>query len=348
MKHETMKFQEDRLELIDQRKLPGEVSYFQATSYGEVEFAISDMVVRGAPAIGATGAYGFYLAAREYSDLDREEFISQVKQAGEELAGARPTAVNLTWAISKMNDLIEAERKKPVAEIVESIRVAAKEIAEEDVRINKRMARNGNEVVPEGATILTHCNTGALATAGYGTALGVIREAHSSGKDIEVYADETRPRLQGARLTGFELVEEEIPGKLIVDSVAATLIRDGEIDLILVGADRVAANGDTANKIGTYNLSALADRHDVPFYVVAPTSTIDYEIDSGEEIEIEQRAEEEVKVIQGNRIAPESLPAYNPAFDVSPAANITGIITEKGIASPPTKESLGELEDKEK
>ncbi len=347
MKHETMKFQEDRLELIDQRKLPGEVSYFQATRYEEVEFAISDMVVRGAPAIGATGAYGFYLAAREYSDLDKEEFISQVKQAGEELAGARPTAVNLTWAIRKMNGLIEAEREKSVAEIVESIRVAAKEIAEEDVRINKRMARNGNEVVPEGATILTHCNTGALATVGYGTALGVIREAHSSGKDIEVYADETRPRLQGARLTGFELVEEEIPGKLIVDSVAATLIRDGKIDLILVGADRVAANGDTANKIGTYNLSALADRHDVPFYVVAPTSTIDYEIDSGEEIEIEQRAEEEVKVIQGNRIAPENLSAYNPAFDVSPAANITGIITEKGIASPPTKESLGELEDKE-
>ncbi len=348
MKHKTMKFEEDRLELIDQRKLPEEVQYFEATNYEEVKFAISDMVVRGAPAIGATGAYGVYLAAREYSDLDKEEFISQVKQAGKELAEARPTAVNLTWAIRKTNGVLENNREKSVGELVESIRVAAGEIAEEDVEINKRMARNGNEVVPEGATILTHCNTGALATVGYGTALGVIREAHKSGKEIEVYADETRPRLQGARLTGFELIEEGIPGTLIVDSAAATLIRDGVIDVILVGADRVAANGDTANKIGTYNLSALADRHDVPFYVVAPTSTIDYEIESGDEIEIEERAEEEVKIIRGSRIAPEGLTAYNPAFDISPADNITGIITEKGIASPPSKESLKEFQATEK
>jgi len=338
-----MVFKGDSLKLIDQRKLPSEVQYFQADNYREVKFAISDMVVRGAPAIGATAAYGVYLAALEYSTLEKEEFLQEVTRASEELKRARPTAVNLAWAIRKMNELIYQNREKTVKQIFRLLREGAEEIAKEDVKINKKMARHGNRLIPEEAGILTHCNTGALATAGYGTALGVIREAHRSGKDIQVYADETRPRLQGARLTAFELVEEEIPATLIVDSAAATLIRDGKIDLILVGADRVAANGDTANKIGTYNLSALADIHEVPFYVVAPTSTIDFEVENGDEIEIEERAEEEVKGIQEVQIAPEAVNVYNPAFDVSPAKNISGIVTEKGIARPPLEESLQEF-----
>ncbi len=343
MKHETMVFKETSLELIDQRKLPGEVEYYRATDYREVKYAISNMVVRGAPAIGATGAYGLYLAALEYSDREREEFIKELKRAGEELAESRPTAVNLTWAIQKMDELIEESKDRAVEEIVGMVREKAEEIAEEDVKINRRMARHGNKLVPEGATILTHCNTGSLATVGYGTALGVIREAHSSGKGIEVYADETRPRLQGARLTAFELVEEGIPATLIVDSVAATLIRDGKIDLILVGADRVAANGDTANKIGTYNLSFLARTHEVPFSGVAPPSTVDYGTKSGEGIEIEERGAEEVARIRGVRVAPEGVDVYNPAFDISPGENITGIVTEKGVARPPYEKSLSDL-----
>jgi methylthioribose-1-phosphate isomerase len=347
MKHETIKFQDDALYLLDQRKLPTTVEYFKADDFREVEFAIADMVVRGAPAIGATGAYGFYLAGREYEGEAKEKFLSLVREAGEDLSEARPTAVNLTWAIRRMNNLLETNRDAPVEELVEMMKKEAEKIAREDVEINKKMARHGNEVVPEGATILTHCNTGALATAGYGTALGVIREAHNSGKNIEVYADETRPRLQGARLTTFELIEENIPATLIVDSVAATLIRDGKVDIILVGADRVAANGDVANKIGTYNLSELARVHGVPFFVVAPTSTIDFEVESGEKIDIEERNPEEVRKINGKDIAPEGIDVYNPAFDVTPRENITGIITEEGIARSPFEESLAEFEASE-
>ena len=343
MKHETMEFKDSTLRLIDQRKLPGTVEYYEADDYREVEFAISDMVVRGAPAIGATGAYGVYLAALEYSDLAKEKFFTNMKEANEELAQARPTAVNLTWAINKMEELMEENKDKEIKEIVDIIFNEAEKIAREDVEINKEMARNGNTVIPEGATILTHCNTGALATVGYGTALGVIREAHNTGKDIKVYADETRPRLQGARLTAFELVEEGIPSTLISDSVAATLIRDGEIDVILVGADRVAANGDAANKIGTYMLSALAKIHDVPFYVVAPTSTIDFDTESGDLIEIEERSDKEVTHIQGVQIAPEKIDVYNPAFDVTPAENITGIVTEEKVIEKPFKVGISEL-----
>lgn len=343
MKYKTLKLTDGTLELLDQRKLPGEVSYYRSTNYREVKSGISDMVVRGAPAIGATGAYGVYLAAEEYSSKSKEEFISSVKEAEKELAAARPTAVNLTWAINRMDQLIEENSEKDVSDIVNLIRKEADQIAEEDVTTNRKMAAYGNEIVPRKATILTHCNTGALATVDYGTALGVIREAHSSGKEVHVYADETRPRLQGARLTAFELVQEEIPATLIADSVAATLIRDGKIDLVLVGADRIAANGDTANKIGTYNLSVLASSHDVPFYVVAPTSTVDMEIESGDKIDIEERSPDEVLKIDDTRIAPEGINVYNPSFDVSPAENVTGIITEKGIAKAPFEKSLNQM-----
>lgn len=343
MKHETMEFVENTLRLIDQRKLPGVIKYYEAKDYREVEFAISDMIVRGAPAIGATGAYGVYLAALEFSDKPKEEFIKNIQKADEELVAARPTAVNLSWAIRRMEDLIADNKDKSVEEITEIISAEAEKIAKDDVKINKEMARNGNKVIPEGATILTHCNTGALATVGYGTALGVIREAHNTGKNIKVYADETRPRLQGARLTAFELVEEGIPATLIADSVAATLIRDDKIDVILVGADRIASNGDTANKIGTYMLSELAKTHDIPFYVVAPTSTIDFEIDSGDDIEIEERSRDEVAYIQGVQIAPEEMEVYNPAFDITPVENITGIVTEKRVLKKPFKRDIEEL-----
>lgn len=343
MKHKTMEFIGDQLKLLDQRRLPGEIEYFIARDYRDVQFAIADMVVRGAPAIGATAAYGVYLAAREYLDREPGEFLEKVKQANRELIKARPTAVNLTWAIRRMEQLMEKHRQQPAAKIADRLLQEAEAIARKDIEINRKMAVNGNQIIPQGTTILTHCNTGALATVGYGTALGVIREAHASGKNIRVYADETRPRLQGARLTAFELVEEGIPATLIVDSVAATLIRDGIIDVILVGADRIAGNGDTANKIGTYMLSELAVRHQVPFYVVAPTSTIDFEIEAGNDIEIEERPSEEVTHIQGVQLAPETVEVYNPAFDVTPAANITGIITEKKIINPPFAEGIADL-----
>jgi len=341
-----MEFKNGKLRLIDQRKLPGEIDYYEAEDYRDVEFAISDMVVRGAPAIGATAAYGVYLAAKEYKNRSKEEFMEKMKKANQELSQARPTAVNLTWAICKLENTIEENKNKSNERIAKILLCKAQKIAKDDVEINKKMAYNGNTVVvPQGATILTHCNTGALATVGYGTALGVIREAHKRGKNIKVYADETRPRLQGARLTAFELVEEDIPATLIADSVAATLIRDGKIDLILVGADRIAANGDTANKIGTYMLSELAKTHNVPFYVVAPCSTIDTDIHSGDEIDIEERDSSEISHIQGVQIAPAEVDIYNPAFDITPAKNITGIITEKRVIEKPFIEGIKEVKN---
>lgn len=340
MKYSTLRFEAGVLHVLDQRHLPHKVEYYQARIHKDVEYAIADMVVRGAPAIGAVAAYGVYLAAMEYRDLPREEFLLRLKEANRILAASRPTAVNLMWAIERMERLLARLQTEDVNVIVDSLLREAEAIAREDVETNKAMARHGNALVPQGATILTHCNTGALATVGWGTALGVIREAHFSGKNIHVYADETRPRLQGANLTAFELVEEGIPATLIVDSAAATLVRDGKIDLVLVGADRIAANGDTANKIGTYMLSELAARFNVPFYIVAPVSTIDFAIPDGGHIEIEERSAQELTHIRGVRVAPEGIDVYNPAFDVTPHENITGIITEAGVLRPPYLESI--------
>ncbi len=336
----AIEFKDDKLFLIDQRKLPVLFETFICESYQDVEFAIRDMVVRGAPAIGATAAYGVVLAAKEFKNQNKENFLENMGKACDDLNQARPTAVNLMWAIKRMKSIIELNKNLDVIEIHQMLEKEADIILAEDIEINKLMAKHGNEIVPQNATILTHCNTGALATAGYGTALGVIREAHYSGKDIFVYADETRPRLQGGRLTAWELKQENIPSKLIADSVAATLIRDKNIDLILVGADRIALNGDTANKIGTFMLSVVAKVYGVPFYVVAPTSTIDFDIETGEEINIEERSSEEVTHIRGNRVAPENVEVFNPAFDVTPNENITGIITEKGIVRAPFRENI--------
>ena len=341
----TIEFKDDVLHLIDQRKLPTEYEIFQCKDFREVDFAINDMVVRGAPAIGATAAYGVVLAAKEFLELEKNKFFEEMDKALEQLNNSRPTAVNLMWAISKMRNLIEENKDEDVKTIYNKIKEEADKIFNEDIEINKAMAKHGNEIIKQGATILTHCNTGALATVGYGTALGVVREAHYTGKDIFVYADETRPRLQGGKLTAWELVQEGIPAKLIADSVAATLIRDGKIDVILTGADRVANNGDSANKIGTFMLSVVAKAYNVPFYIVAPTSTIDFEMESGDDIEIEERSPEEVTHINGIRIAPEGIEVYNPAFDVTPWENITGIITEKGIVGPPYKENIRKLKE---
>ena len=343
MKHETMSFDGERLRLLDQRLLPDTVEYFEAQTYRDVKRAIKEMVVRGAPAIGATAAYGVYLAALEFKNLPGAEFTTSLGEACRDLEGARPTAVNLSWAVQRMEKIVAALQGQSLQVIVSALAAEADKVAREDVEINRAIARLGNEVVPPGSTILTHCNTGALATVGWGTALGVIREAHNSGKDIQVYVDETRPRLQGASLTAFELLEAGIPATLIADSVAATLIRDDEIDLVLVGADRIAANGDTANKIGTYMLSELAGRFGVPFYVVAPTSTIDLSIADGSQIVIEERPPEEVTHIRGVRIAPEGIRVYNPAFDVTPHSNINGIITEQGVIRPHYSKTIAEL-----
>lgn len=336
----AIEFEDGVLKLIDQRKLPVSFEIFECKDYREVDFAIKDMVVRGAPAIGVSAAYGVYLAALEYAMLPKGEFLDKLENACVVLYNSRPTAVNLMWAINKMRVLINENRDKSLLEICEIIKNEADKIAVEDVKINKKMAQYGNEIVPQKATILTHCNTGALATAGYGTALGVIRQAHYSGKNIFVYADETRPRLQGARLTAWELLQEKIPCKLIPDNAAATLIRDGKIDLVIVGADRIALNGDTANKIGTFMVSTIAKVYNIPFYIAAPTSTIDFEIESGEEIDIEERDSKEITHIGDVRIAPEGIEVYNPAFDVTPGENITGIITEKGIITKPFRENI--------
>src|SRR6056297_795723 len=340
MKYKTIEFKENKLILLDQRKLPTEVDFFECSNYKDVEFAISDMVVRGAPAIGAVGAYGYYLAAEEFSHLEKNNFKKELKKAADILIDARPTAVNLSWAVNIMHQLTEKNDDKNVEDIVEFLYQKACQIAEEDIKINKQMAKVGNKIVPESAVILTHCNTGALATVGYGTALGVIREAHFTGKNIKVYADETRPRLQGARLTAFELVEEGIDGTLIADSTAAALIRDGKIDCIITGADRIAANGDTANKIGTFMLSEIAKNFDVSFYIAAPLSTIDRKVKSGNQIDIEERDRKEITHIKGQQIAPDGIKVYNPAFDITPSENIDAIITEKGVIRKPFKENI--------
>lgn len=346
----TLEYQDGRLHLIDQRLLPTTFEYFLCNTYRDVEFAIRDMVVRGAPAIGAAAAYGVLMAAKEHAALfqpgDDKKFRSAIGQACSFLEASRPTAVNLRWALERMLELYDRSRWYSIDAVLEGFKLEADAISLEDVATNRRISQIGNEIVPHKATILTHCNTGSLATAGWGTALGVIKEAHFSGKDIFVYADETRPRLQGARLTAWELQQSGIPFKLIADSVAATLIRDGNIDLVILGGDRVAANGDVCNKIGTFMLSALCKLYGVPFYSVVPVSTIDFTIASGLEIPIEERDASEVTHPGGVQVAPTGIEVYNPAFDVTPHQHITGIITEEGIIRPPYTEHIESIRKK--
>jgi len=339
----AMEFVNGRLRLIDQRKLPGSYEFLECVTYEDVVFAIKDMVVRGAPAIGAAAAYGVALAALQYTALPVAGFRASMDNALSALRDSRPTAVNLMWAIDRMRAVLAAVPDSSVTSAYGILKDEADRVLAEDIAKSVKLSAFGNGLVPQGATILTHCNTGSLAVPGLGTALGIVKAAHRAGKNISVYADETRPRLQGARLTAWELLQEGIPATLIADSVAATLMRDGKISLVVVGADRIAANGDSANKIGTFMLSVVAQRYKVPFYVAAPVSTIDFACPGGGSIVIEERNADEVTCIEGIRVAPEGIRVYNPAFDVTPAENITAIITEQGILYPPFNGSISRL-----
>jgi methylthioribose-1-phosphate isomerase len=331
---ETLRWAEGRLELLDQRLLPMEVVYVSCGTAAEVAEAITKMVVRGAPAIGCAAAYGVALAALRLGDVARTAFDDGLEQAIHQLGRSRPTAVNLHWALDRMQACARALAQAAPAQAAAALLKEAHAITAEDVQVNRAMGAAGAALIPDGARVLTHCNAGALATAGHGTALGVIRSAVEAGKRISVIADETRPFLQGARLTAWELMRDGIPVTLAADVSAGYLMSRGEVDAIIVGADRVAANGDTANKVGTYPLSVLAQRHRVPFYVACPLSTIDLRIASGAGIPIEERAAEEVTGFRDLRWAPVGVSVRNPSFDVTPAELITALITERGVVRP--------------
>jgi methylthioribose-1-phosphate isomerase len=336
----TIEWKNDRVVMIDQRKLPWEETYVSCSDYREVIRAIKEMVIRGAPAIGIAAAMGLALGAGAIKAETREEFLQCFQKICREMGQARPTAVNLFWAIRRMEKVVETGRGGKVGPLKRSLVREARGMLSEDIEINKRLGLLGQKVIKKKATILTHCNAGALATGGYGTALGVIRAAKEAGKEVQVMADETRPFLQGARLTAWELAKDRIPVTLITDNMAGYMMKKGLIDLIIVGADRISANGDTANKIGTYSLAVLAREHGLPFYVAAPCSTIDKKIKRGEDIPIEERKEREVTHVAGKRVAPRGISVLNPAFDVTPHSYITGIITEKGILKPPFSRSI--------
>ena len=337
----TITWEDDAIVMIDQRILPAEEKYIKCRSVECVAEAIETMVIRGAPAIGVAAAYAVALGVRLLEDRDDPE--SGFSKIYERLERTRPTARNLFWALERMKKVFDQNRSEGLARLKEILLEEAKAVDEEDVAVNKRMGAFGMDLVPEGATILTHCNAGALATSGYGTALGVIRAAHEQGKKISVYADETRPFLQGARLTVWELSRDGIPVTLITDNMAGWLMKKGEITIVVTGADRISANGDTANKIGTYSVALLAREHGIPFFVAAPMSTIDLSLLTGEEIPIEERPPEEVRTAGGCPITVPGTAVRNPAFDVTPAGLIAAIITEKGIARPPYKNSLAAL-----
>lgn len=340
----SLKWEQGTLVLLDQTKLPGSISYIRTTSYKEVASAIKVLAVRGAPAIGVAAAYAMVLAAREIgpSVSTKEDFDRAFHEAGSYLTSARPTAVNLAWAVGEMEKTADQFPLADFAGLTEMLEQRAEEIDEDDKSRCSAMADAGAALF-SGMThlhLLTHCNTGALATAGIGTAFGVIRRLHERGQVECVYADETRPLLQGARLTAMELRENHIPYKLITDSMAGAVMRSKGIDAVLTGADRITANGDGANKIGTYSLAVLARYHQIPFYLVAPFSTFDLSLSSGDQIPIEERTPDEVRTFQGVYAAPKDAPVYNPAFDVVPHELITGIITEKGVLRPPFRESI--------
>lgn len=331
----TVVWKDGVVRLLDQRQLPETVAFLDCRDYREVADAIRQLKVRGAPAIGVTAALGVALAAQSVETTEYQAFARQVRAVCDELATTRPTAVNLFWAIQRMKRKLESLRGEPISSIKQALIAEAQAILDEDLALCKAMGRHGAELIGDGQTILTHCNAGSLATAGYGTALGVIRAAWEQGKKIRVIAGETRPVLQGARLTAWELMQDQIPVTLITDNMAGALMREGKIHLCIVGADRIAANGDVANKIGTYTVAVLAKAHGIPFYVAAPYTTIDLKTKTGADIPIEQRNSDEVVTIHGSRpIAPKQVAVYNPAFDVTPADLITGIITERGVFKP--------------
>src|SRR5436190_23816913 len=332
---ETIQWTDDGVVMIDQTRLPREEVYVTCRTYEEVAEAIRAMVIRGAPAIGVAAAMGVALGVLRSAD--------PIEQICDTLARTRPTAVNLFWAIDRMKKLYESAQGRPIEEIRARLVDEARRIKLEDIAINEAIGRHGAELVPDGKTVLTHCNAGALATAGYGTALGVVRAAVAAGKRVDVFAGETRPFLQGARLTVWELQQVHIPATLITDNMAGHFLKSGRIGCVVVGADRIAANGDVANKVGTYSVAVLAKENGVPFYVAAPISTLDLTLASGDEIPIEQRAASEVTHVFGVAVAPEGARVENPAFDVTPNRYVSAIITERGVARAPYGDSLRRL-----
>ena len=335
----------DRVRMIDQTRLPLEEVYIETADYLEIADAIKKLKIRGAPAIGIAAAFGFALAAHQFKGQDWERFDRHLKGVAGVLLSTRPTAVNLSWAVNKMRCVLLANSNRAIEEVKVVLLAEAQRTLTEDIETCKRIGEHGSNLVPERAGILTHCNTGALATGDYGTAQSVIVTAHENGKKVRVFVDETRPLLQGARLTTWELMKRNINTTLITDSTAAFVMKKGWVDLVVVGADRIARNGDVANKIGTYNLAVLAEKHRIPFYVAAPISTMDFEISSGEGIPIEEREPSEVTESFGRRIAPEGVHVYSPAFDITPNELVTAIVTEHGIVRPPYNKTIPPLHD---
>lgn len=345
IKGKSMEWNGEKLILIDQRYLPLEKKYFECIDFNNTAIAIKDMIVRGAPAIGATAAFGYFLGSKEFENKSKDEYILYMEKVKRTLAATRPTAVNLFWALNRMENLMK-EKIKNVEYLHELTNILLNEalnIANEDIEINKKIGENGQILLNDGDTVLTHCNAGALATVDYGTALGVIRSAVENNKKIRVYADETRPYLQGARLTVWELMEDNIETILISDNMAGWVMKQGKIDAVIVGADRIAENGDVANKIGTYSVAVLAKKHNIPFYVAAPLSTIDLETKIGNEIVIEERHHDEVRYCQKYQIVKNDVNVFNPAFDVTENELVNAIITEKGIVRKPFKDNLNRL-----
>ena len=339
----TIEYIDGVVRMIDQTRLPAEKEFVDCRTIEEVGHAIKTMVIRGAPAIGVAAAMGVSLGADSIEASTFESFYQALEEKCDRLGQSRPTAVNLAWAIKRMKDVAQSNKSLSIAKLKSRLKEEALTILTEDIATNKAMGQHGQTLVKDGNVILTHCNAGALATAGFGTALGVVRASVNAGKNIRVLANETRPFLQGARLTTWELKEDGIPVKLITDNMCGFFMNKKEIDLVVVGADRIAANGDVANKIGTYMVAVLAKENNIPFYVAAPVSTLDLSLASGKEIPIEERSSEEVMTINKKRIAPEGVEAAHPAFDITPNHLVTAIITENGIARAPFTESLKTL-----
>ncbi len=338
----TVEWMGDRVRMIDQRRLPVEEVYVDCYTYEDVARCIKEMVIRGAPAIGVAAAMGVALGALKSTETEKEGFIKHLEHVSRVISKTRPTAVNLFWALKRMNALVEGDRELHIPELKELLVREAKAIYEEDIRVCKQIGRNGAALLEDGMTVMTHCNAGALATAGYGTALGVIRAAVEEGKRIGVVASETRPYLQGSRLTAWELAKDGIGVTIITDNTAGYAMSRAMVDAVIVGADRIASNGDVANKIGTYSLSVLAKNHGIPFYVAAPMSTVDFGCRSGEDIPIEERSPREVSHINGKKIAAD-VEIFNPAFDVTPHENVRAIITEEGVFEEPYAETLASI-----
>lgn len=339
----TIEWADGKVRLIDQTLLPNEFKYVDCETVEDVWDAIKQLKVRGAPAIGIAGALGVVRGVWNFDTTNFVEFSNEVNRIADYLATSRPTAVNLFWALDRMKKTVEENKDSSIAEIKKILLAEAQKIIDEDNETCRAIGKNGSELIEDGSTVLTHCNAGGLATASYGTALAVIYAAQEAGKSIKVYADETRPLLQGARLTTFELMQAEIDVVLICDNMAAQVMKEGKIDFVIVGADRIASNGDAANKIGTYNVAILAKEHKIPFYVAAPISTFDMSLASGDEIPIEQRGAEEITEGFGKRTAPDDVQVYSPAFDVTPARLIDAIITEKSVIEKPSIEKINTM-----